>query len=1428
MLSSNQENKAASLPARRLALVVGVNGASQTSDYLAPLQFAESSATDLAQVLQEKCNFELLAPLIGNEATTSAIQNAIRKLAFQRTDQDFLLFYFTGHGYPMSDEAGQHNVYLVTQDFDPSMIEELDDGALSLAWLSEILYKKTKAGSVLIILDCCYGGNANTSLIDRPLDTIHDALKQYFSASASSQMKGKTRATLSAAGRDAVAWERDGYSVMASCFLGVLRGEYPEAVDDNGQVTLGLLESTLRTRMPSDQKLSFSGEVVGNPLILATLEGFSARTRREREYAVQRVEREHRLRAMFADHSGFLQDRLASFVGREKELTELDQRIKALLPKGGYITITGQPGQGKSSVIAKLIETYSKEQDELDRVAYHFIPLNPGPDHQVALLRNVLARLILKHDLSEIYADSVSRAALREAFPKVLKEIADKGRSEIIFIDGLDQLEMETTGSRDLTFLPHGTGNPPAGIVFVLGTRPNDTLRPLELLKQRDEVKLPNLSRADFDRILHHRHVPLERTLADNFYEQLEQNALYLDLVAKELAERSSITAAEIAAIIQQITDNPENLFSLATDRLSMQEKLWAEVTKPILGLLLVTNQPLSSRQIKQLINLSATAQVDSERLNRGLDQLGGLIIADGQQRYTLFHLKFRDYLREDPTRPGKRYIFDSEDERSWHQCFVSWCEQDGLARIWDDVQTDSTEQERRLYARQHYITHLYFAGDWNKLFQVLDDGAYGKAKVQHDPSTRSYALDLDVGRQAATSDKWGLTEAIQHLPHLWRYTLLRCSLASRADNYPVEAFELMLLLEQETKALGLAELITDSAKKVDVFILIGSYFATQAGREREARQMFTRAEERAKTIEDEHVFASTLLDLVSAFARLGQWEEAATIVIFITSEWEHDAALVVLATAYAQAQQWQQAEAAIASIQGDAKREEALVALTSAYAQAGLWSQCERWIAAITEKQPHNDALVALASAYAQAGQWQEAEQCITSILDMQQHAEALTALASAYGKVGQSAQATQAWRQAEQCIALITDDWKRAVAMMALAAIYAQTGSGTQAKQAWLQTEQYVTAIQGEYWHAKAVEALSIAYAQAGYWSQAEETIASISDQWRRVKVLVMLATSCVQARQLQRARRVWQQAEAIITSVQGNPRRVMVMAALAAAYTLAGQGRKAHQAWQQAEATIASIPGDLGRAEAAAALAMAYTQMGQTPQAEATIAFMQGTGEGTEVLVALATAYAQAGQWTQAEETIASIQDAWGHDKAMAALATAYAQTGQWQQAEQSIDSIANRWQRIKAQVALVDAYARAGQTQQATQIYQQVEATIASTEDKWGHIMVADTIATTLATTYAQSGQWQLAEEKAIASIQDEDARADALKILADALTRHNEYEKLLRLVHRWWLEADTNDKAIRLFPLAFGFIAHYPDVGAAFQAPFAWVDDFLRG
>lgn len=161
----------------------------------------------------------------------------------------------------------------------------------------------------------------------------------------------------------------------------------------------------------------------------------------------------------------------------------------------------------------------------------------------------------------------------------------------------------------------------------------------------------------------------------------------------------------------------------------------------------------------------------------------------------------------------------------------MNWCEDDtgGIGAIWADVPSDRLEQERRAYARQHCIAHLAAARAYEQLWNVIDAGEYGAAKRRYDPSTRSYALDLDIARQAVIDVAGGDADAqARALPRLGKYSLLRCSLTSQADRYPAEMFLALVALGRSGEAINLAELLSNPAQKVNTLREIGAALLTQ------------------------------------------------------------------------------------------------------------------------------------------------------------------------------------------------------------------------------------------------------------------------------------------------------------------------------------------------------------------------------------------------------------------------------------------------------------------------------------------------------------------------------------------------------------------------------------------------------------------------
>lgn len=236
---------------KRLALVVGNNGKPQPGRDA--LKYAPQSAQAIAEVLRDTCNFELLIPpLLGEHATTQGMKDAIYGLVENRGPDNFLLFYFCGHGEPLFIESEQRDVYLVSQNFDSKRVETIDkDAHISFSWLSKILYEKTNAGTVLIILDCCYSGNTGYQQEEQPLEFLKQSIQKCFDTYLGNTEKRKgVRITIAATSYNGTTVERDGYSVLAHYLLPLLKGEPCGVANDKGQITFERLVDYLREHLP--------------------------------------------------------------------------------------------------------------------------------------------------------------------------------------------------------------------------------------------------------------------------------------------------------------------------------------------------------------------------------------------------------------------------------------------------------------------------------------------------------------------------------------------------------------------------------------------------------------------------------------------------------------------------------------------------------------------------------------------------------------------------------------------------------------------------------------------------------------------------------------------------------------------------------------------------------------------------------------------------------------------------------------------------------------------------------------------------------------------------------------------------------------------------------------------------------------------------
>ncbi len=249
---------------KRLAIVVGVNNSSVTPLNWKKLHFAEKDAEEVAHHLkQEACNFQLVKPpLIGKGATADNIRKAIVDLVKERTKDDFLLFYFSGHAQPMPIND---DIYFVTDDFNKDNVKIDNEGYISMRLLHKLLYQSVGAGCVLLILDCCYAGNMAEAKNDLLHETFQTLLERWDKAPADKEQQNLTRAILAATGYDIKAIEKDeyGHGLMTEFLLHTInegKARQYKAYNVKGEITITSLSDYVQINVPRERIATLSGK----------------------------------------------------------------------------------------------------------------------------------------------------------------------------------------------------------------------------------------------------------------------------------------------------------------------------------------------------------------------------------------------------------------------------------------------------------------------------------------------------------------------------------------------------------------------------------------------------------------------------------------------------------------------------------------------------------------------------------------------------------------------------------------------------------------------------------------------------------------------------------------------------------------------------------------------------------------------------------------------------------------------------------------------------------------------------------------------------------------------------------------------------------------------------------------------------------------
>jgi AAA ATPase domain len=350
------------------------------------------------------------------------------------------------------------------------------------------------------------------------------------------------------------------------------------------------------------------------------------------------------------DFEQLVKDRTEHFVGRDFIFRAVDELLQDDEFRSGYILIRGEPGIGKTALLAQLVKTRG--------YVHHFNIAPQGIRSTRTFLANVCAQLIVRYQLD--HPTLPPEATEDSAYlSQLLNEATNKraGEPVIVLVDALDEAEdVGLAPGANRLYLPQVL---PEGVYFVLTSREQidyrlDVGRREDLYLRDDDPQNLADVRA-YVRGFLDAHPEMEGRVAawkvsgEEFVERItdksQGNFMYLVHVLDDI--RTGTLSPET---IDRIEDLPKGLREYyerhwRTMRDQDQQR-FETIYEPILRLLATVREPVAVANVEEWTKIEPARVRDVIRdwrpfLNEQPDP-------SGEKLYRVYHASFQDFLAEE------------------------------------------------------------------------------------------------------------------------------------------------------------------------------------------------------------------------------------------------------------------------------------------------------------------------------------------------------------------------------------------------------------------------------------------------------------------------------------------------------------------------------------------------------------------------------------------------------------------------------------------------------------------------------------------------------------------------------------------------------------------------------------------------------------
>ena len=260
-------------------------------------------------------------------------------------------------------------------------------------------------------------------------------------------------------------------------------------------------------------------------------------------------------------HIEFGKTRTKVFVGRQDILNDIVDYVEN--ENRAPFMIYGEPGSGKSALMAKALEKLEKSNIDADYIM-RFIGTTPSSSDSIALIRNICEQIINKYEIEFEEEIPFKYNELKKTFSNILGLI-EGGRRAVILLDALDQLPRRDKG-RDLTWLPQEL---PENVKLITSFATDDS-DIMNTLKKKLPSSLHELKRLSPEEGVRALNILLEnalRRLTPEQKEEILQNfsenglPLYLKLAFEESCTWNSYDALDSTKLVPYVEGLIEILF---------------------------------------------------------------------------------------------------------------------------------------------------------------------------------------------------------------------------------------------------------------------------------------------------------------------------------------------------------------------------------------------------------------------------------------------------------------------------------------------------------------------------------------------------------------------------------------------------------------------------------------------------------------------------------------------------------------------------------------------------------------------------------------------------------------------------------------------------------------------------------------------------